>query len=504
MRIFSRSIVCLMALAFAGCSGAAVQRPAAGALLGSEPEEQMEFWHTLAESKLVSNDEAFHAVLLAMEGSDAAGDYAARVVAMKERGLLDDGFDEPADRAVTRGTLARAFAEALDIKGGVVMRIVGPHPRYALREMIHLALFPPNSSTGQTLSGRDFSAIIGRIDDYQQAIPVEPGYDPAGDEPLHVAHRGRRPAITPTPTLLARTDRSVGPALALADVPQRIVTDSPRLAFFQDNDADPADAPGVQAEDGQALAIEITEVKGAVQQRPAEDQPWQPAQVGQQLGTGTELRTGVRSSVTFRVDPGRLITLDRLGVTRVLAAIEQGGQTKVNLGTKYGRGRIVVEKGGREHETTVATPSMTLAVRGTIVDYYNQGWTHAVRGADGVVRYFNSLTRQTIEFAGPGDEATMKEGYLGPAYFARANSQQTPGNQKQSQEDWLIDQDQQASAGTFFRDLGIDASQEHAGQVHEQKHTSEPPSGGPREPPTGPPTEPPTEPPPGQFTEPLA
>ena len=460
MRTLKQLAAILVAMTLLGCGSAVVQRPAQGVLMGSAPHEQLEFWHTLAESKLVSNDEAFHAVLLAIDGQDPAGDYVARVAALKDRDLLHRGFDEPGDRAVRRGTLAAVLVRALDIKGGVVMRIIGPCPRYALRELIHLSLFPRDSSEQQVLTGRDFVAILGRVDDYQRTIPVEPSYDPAGDEPLHLA---RRPRITPTPALASAVRQPVGPAMALAQVSQPIVVDTPRFAFFQDRDAPAAG----QRADG-ALAIQITQVSGAVQSRAAEDQAWHPAQVGQQLGTGTELRTGVRSSVTFRVDPGRVITLDRLGVTRVLAAIEQGGATTVHLGAKYGRGRIVVEKGGLEHETTVATPGMTLAVRGTTVDWLNQGWIHVARGADGVVRYVNRLTGQNFDFAGPGDEATMKEGYDRPANVALDNSQQTPGTQKNTQEERLIDQEQQAVAGFFFRDLGIDVQQTHGGDFHRE------------------------------------
>jgi hypothetical protein len=48
------------------------------------------------------------------------------------------------------------------------MRLLGPTPRYATRELVYLNLFPP-SSPHQLFSGNDIVSIIGRAEDYQRA-----------------------------------------------------------------------------------------------------------------------------------------------------------------------------------------------------------------------------------------------------------------------------------------------------------------------------------------------
>src|SRR3954451_13726299 len=93
-------------LLVAGCNNAKVAEPLTGKLGGSDPDAQMEFWHTLASRNLTSNDEAFHGLLLYIDSTDPATDYAGRLKALKSRGLLDEGFDQPADQAIQRGTLA--------------------------------------------------------------------------------------------------------------------------------------------------------------------------------------------------------------------------------------------------------------------------------------------------------------------------------------------------------------------------------------------------------------
>src|SRR5207248_4815206 len=60
------------------------------------------------------------------------------------------------------------------------------------------------------------------------------------------------------------------------------------------------------------------------------------------------------------------------GTVKVLQAVNDGGKLKTNLGMRYGRTRYDIEAGGREHESTITSPSSTLAVRGTKVSVYDQ------------------------------------------------------------------------------------------------------------------------------------
>ena len=151
----------------AGCQAARVDRPLTAELGASDEETQLEFWHTLAEQPVTSNDDAFHGLLLFLDGTDPATDYAGRVAALKERHYLPEGFDQPAEQAVNRGTLAVALARALEIRGGIIMSLTGKTPRYATKELVFLGIFPP-SSPNQTFSGTEYLGIIGKAEDYQR------------------------------------------------------------------------------------------------------------------------------------------------------------------------------------------------------------------------------------------------------------------------------------------------------------------------------------------------
>jgi hypothetical protein len=150
-----------------GCHQAHVTQPLSKELFGSDSDAQINFWHSLADEPVCSNDAAFHGLLLYFDNTDNSADYPARVALLKSRGMLLSGFDQPADAAIQRGTLAVALCRALQIKGGATMRVLGPTDRYALRELQFMGLFPPGSQQ-QTFSGNEYVGIIGKIEDYQR------------------------------------------------------------------------------------------------------------------------------------------------------------------------------------------------------------------------------------------------------------------------------------------------------------------------------------------------
>jgi hypothetical protein len=166
-RIRKAAVIAIAAIGLAGCRATNIAEPLSAEMSSSDPDAQMEFWHTLPQRRIASNDAAFHALLLFVDGSDPATDYPGRVDAMKARGMLPKDFNGPAERAVQRGTVAVAIARMLEIKGGLSMRLFGSSPRYAVRELQYMNLFP-QSSPQQTFSGQELLGIIGRAEDYQR------------------------------------------------------------------------------------------------------------------------------------------------------------------------------------------------------------------------------------------------------------------------------------------------------------------------------------------------
>jgi hypothetical protein len=167
---FDLALVPAVVLFVAGCQTARVDRPLTLDHGSNDDFEQLEFWHSLAARPVTSNDEAFHGLLLFLDGSDPANDYPGRVSELRSRRLLRAGFDEPAEQAIERGTLAVAIVRAMKIPGGLALRLLGGTPldaRYAVRELVYMELYPP-SSPNQTFSGMEFVGIIGKLEDYRR------------------------------------------------------------------------------------------------------------------------------------------------------------------------------------------------------------------------------------------------------------------------------------------------------------------------------------------------
>jgi hypothetical protein len=162
-------VVSALLITVGGChtTTSRVAQPLAPELAKSDPDAQVEFWHTLPDRKAVSNDEAFHGLLLFADGDDQSADYAGRVETLKQRRMLSGEFNAAAGEPVRRGTVAVALAQVLSIRGGLTMHLFGSSPRYAVRELQYAGLFPPSSSQ-QTFSGAEFLGIIGRAEDYQR------------------------------------------------------------------------------------------------------------------------------------------------------------------------------------------------------------------------------------------------------------------------------------------------------------------------------------------------
>ena len=166
--------------------------------------------------------------------------------------------------------------------------------------------------------------------------------------------------------------------------------------------------PGARAQDtrpapattGEPLVATITAIKGVVQVRDSEDQPWKPAAVGMDVDEGAEFRTGPRSAVQFVVPPDQTITLDRLGTIKVLQAMKSSGKVTTALGMKYGRTRYDIQAADLEHDSSIRSPGSTLAIRGTDVTFEDMApFPPNATSREGRATFRNAK-RQTVAFGG--------------------------------------------------------------------------------------------------------
>jgi hypothetical protein len=179
----------------------------------------------------------------------------------------------------------------------------------------------------------------------------------------------------------------------------------------------PATAPAVAGGAVESMRVVVAEVTGLVQVRENETAKWQKAVVGMELGENAEFRTGPRSTVTCKIPPDQTFIIDRLGVMKVAEAVRSGNQVRTDLIMKYGRTQYAIEAAGAQHESTIRSPSSTLAVRGTVVSLYDQApFTTEARSFTG--RAVFTTAKRQVALGAPGRGARIRAGDGTPAESA--------------------------------------------------------------------------------------
>ena len=184
VRMCSCILFCsILSFTVGGCAPTTVKEPLTPIVTKMDDplSAELEFWNGITTRPVVCNDDAFHGLLLFLDEKDPNTDFAGRMAALKSRKLIPADFNSPANQAVQRGTVAYALLQSLHIHGGWVLTVFGPSPRYAVRELMDMNLFP-RSSPEQTFSGAEFVGVIGRAEDYHDGesafIPATTAHPP--------------------------------------------------------------------------------------------------------------------------------------------------------------------------------------------------------------------------------------------------------------------------------------------------------------------------------------
>jgi hypothetical protein len=188
---------------------------------------------------------------------------------------------------------------------------------------------------------------------------------------------------------------------------------APRAAAAQDTattataTTEPATTAPTSAPSGESLKAKIADVRGLVRVRNAPLQPWQKATVGMELPEGAEVQTGPKSACVCTIENDQTIVLDRLGVVSIAQAIKSGNSVKTDLVMKYGRTEYEIESAGAKHDSTIRSPSSTLAVRGTRVNLYDQPpFTPSAESYTGRAIY--TYAKRQTALGGPGRGAIVR------------------------------------------------------------------------------------------------
>lgn len=170
-----------------------------GSAVDQHATDDAAFWSAIEDDRTLTNHDALHGLFLLADGADPNATYEDRVQAARNRNWIPPGAPNPvANESTTVGRVASVAAQIAEVKGGLSMRLSGPTPRYATRELIYLGLLPDRTEN-QSMSGLEFIDLMGRLEDHMasertledrlrhaEEPATEPGPEPAPEpaEPI--------------------------------------------------------------------------------------------------------------------------------------------------------------------------------------------------------------------------------------------------------------------------------------------------------------------------------
>lgn len=159
-------VLSLAAFALPGCERSRI--PDSAVERFPRASQELDFLDALDKQRVVTNDDALHALIAFADGTDLSSTYAGRVEVARRKGWVGKDWDRPGEESAAVGWMAVAGCRILDVKGGVTMRVFGPTPRYATKELVFMDVLPLRTEN-QSLSGREFVDYVNRLGRIQKS-----------------------------------------------------------------------------------------------------------------------------------------------------------------------------------------------------------------------------------------------------------------------------------------------------------------------------------------------
>lgn len=137
-----------------------------------QPFEPIYFMN-LVQQRIAYHYDAAKSIAILMEVDEEMIDLDAQAAYLREKGFLSrrfrKGFDPMAP--LRKGPAAYLFLRALGIRGGIVLHLLGPSERYALKEMVFQGILSPGH-VNDLISGAELVQIMSQAAAYRvQRLP---------------------------------------------------------------------------------------------------------------------------------------------------------------------------------------------------------------------------------------------------------------------------------------------------------------------------------------------
>jgi len=130
-------------------------------------ESRTAYLRRIFEKDRASYGDACRALLSLLKDEHTDADFAAVSGDLSGRGIVASDWNLQETSLLTKGTLAYMLCQALEIKGGLTMRLFGINRRYALRECQHKGLIV-GGVMDEYVTGRELLDVLTNATVYRE------------------------------------------------------------------------------------------------------------------------------------------------------------------------------------------------------------------------------------------------------------------------------------------------------------------------------------------------
>lgn len=160
-------------LILASCRGATEAPKVLGGDVRLSGTDSAAYLDGISSAPTVTEARAMQGILLVLD-KPALGrgtTFAEAVATLRERGIVGADWLFQAGRDITKGKVAYMAYQACGLRGGLTLTLTGPSQRYCLKELQYRGIMSPGVPYN-TVTGMEYLAILGRIDEFRQTGKV--------------------------------------------------------------------------------------------------------------------------------------------------------------------------------------------------------------------------------------------------------------------------------------------------------------------------------------------
>ena len=136
------------------------------------------FLDRVSSQPVVTQADALGGILLLL-GEKRQMTFAEAVETLQKRRIVSSGWRFNPAKPITKGQLAYMAYQLCRMTGGVTLMLTGPSCRYCLKELQYRGIMSPGISYNK-VTGMEYVAVLGRIDEYLQTGKVSGAADREG------------------------------------------------------------------------------------------------------------------------------------------------------------------------------------------------------------------------------------------------------------------------------------------------------------------------------------